>query len=214
MLEIIVLPLLTCKETRAAIIALHKNGFTGKNIVATKIASKSTIYRIIKNFKERGSILDMNASGRPRKSSKHQDRLLKRIQLRDRSATSAERAQEWQQAGVSASARTVRRRLLEDGLVSRGAARSQFSPKKPPSGADWSSTESMVNGLLRTGAKSYSRMKPVSDCLGHLEKGLSGEEKESATISPVSGQQQSILRPLMCGVASHPREWAHSQFCP
>lgn len=136
MLEIIVLPLLTCKETRAAIIALHKNGFTGKNIVATKIASKSTIYRIIKNFKERGSILVKKASGRPRKSSKHQDRLLKRIQLRDRSATSAERAQEWQQAGVSASARTVRRRLLEDGLVSRGAARSQFSPKKPPSGAD------------------------------------------------------------------------------
>ena len=40
----------------------------------------------------------------------------------------------------------------------------------------------MVNGLLRTGAKSYSPMKPLSDCLGHLEKGLSGEEKVSATI--------------------------------
>ncbi|XP_073719128.1 uncharacterized protein [Misgurnus anguillicaudatus] len=38
-----------------------------------------------------------------------------------------ELAEEWQQAGVSASARTVRRRLLEDGLVSR----SHFSPKKP-----------------------------------------------------------------------------------
>ena len=111
MLEIIVLPLLTmvtCKETRAAIIALHKNGFTGKAIVATKIAPQSIIYRIIKNFKERGSILVKKASGRPRKSSKRQDRLLKRIQLRDRSATSAELAQEWQQAGVSASARTVR----------------------------------------------------------------------------------------------------------
>ncbi|RXN11474.1 hypothetical protein ROHU_030002 [Labeo rohita] len=98
--------MVTCKEMRAAIIALHKNGFTGKDIVATKIAPKSTIYRIIKNFKERGSILVKKASGRPRKSSKHQDRLLKRIQLRDRSATSAELAQEWQQAGVSASART------------------------------------------------------------------------------------------------------------
>ncbi|ROL42715.1 E3 ubiquitin-protein ligase ubr3 [Anabarilius grahami] len=95
----------------------------GKDIVATKIAPKSTIYRFIKNFKERGSILVKKASGRPRKSSKRQDRLLKRIQLRDRSATSAELAQEWQQAGVSASARTVRRRLLEDGLVSRRAAK-------------------------------------------------------------------------------------------
>uniref|UniRef100_A0A9J8ADP4 Tc1-like transposase DDE domain-containing protein n=1 Tax=Cyprinus carpio carpio TaxID=630221 RepID=A0A9J8ADP4_CYPCA len=101
MLEIIVLPLLTCKETCAAIIALHKNGFTGKDIVATKIAPKSTIYRFIKNFKERGSILVKKASGRPRKSSKRQDRLLKRIQLRDRSATSVELAQEWQQAGVT-----------------------------------------------------------------------------------------------------------------
>ncbi|RXN14384.1 transposase-like protein [Labeo rohita] len=122
--------MVTCKETRAAIIALHKNGFTGKDIVATKIAPKSTIYRIIKNFKERGSILVKKASGRPRKSSKRQDRLLKRIQLRDRSATSAELAQEWQQAGVSASARTVRRRLLEDGLVSRRAAKKPLLSKK------------------------------------------------------------------------------------
>ena len=133
MLEIIVLPLLTmvtCKETRAVIIALHKKGFTGKDIAASKIAPKSTIFRIIKNFKERGSIVVKKASGRPRKSSKRQDRLLKLIQLRDRGTTSAELAQEWQQAGVSASARTVRRRLLEDGLVSRRAARKPLLSRK------------------------------------------------------------------------------------
>ena len=38
----------TCKETRAVIIALHKKGFTGKDISASKIAH-------IKNFKEGGS---------------------------------------------------------------------------------------------------------------------------------------------------------------
>jgi hypothetical protein len=48
------------------------------------------------------------ASGRPRMSSKRQDRLLKLIQLWDRGTTSTELAQEWQQADVSASARTVR----------------------------------------------------------------------------------------------------------
>jgi hypothetical protein len=42
----------TCKETRAVIMALHKKGFTGKDIAASKIAPKSTIYRIIKNIKE------------------------------------------------------------------------------------------------------------------------------------------------------------------
>ena len=66
MLGIIVLPLstmVTCKETRAVIIALHKKG---KDIAARKIAPKSIIYRIIKNFKESSSIVVKKASGRPR----------------------------------------------------------------------------------------------------------------------------------------------------
>ena len=101
MLGIIVLPLstmVTCKETRAVTIALHKKGFTGKDIAASKIAPKPTIYRIIRNFKESGSIVVKKASGRPRKSSKRQDCLLKLIQLRDRGTISTELAQEWQQA--------------------------------------------------------------------------------------------------------------------
>ncbi|CAJ0963368.1 unnamed protein product [Ranitomeya imitator] len=119
------LTMVISKETRAAIIALHKNGLTGKSIAATKIAPQSTIYRIIKNFKKRASIVVKKAPGRPRKTSKRQDRILKLFQLQDRTTSSAELAQEWQQAGVSASARTVRRRLFEQGLVSRRA------PKKP-----------------------------------------------------------------------------------
>uniref|UniRef100_A0A3B3S7W9 Paired domain-containing protein n=1 Tax=Paramormyrops kingsleyae TaxID=1676925 RepID=A0A3B3S7W9_9TELE len=122
--------MVTCNETRAAIIALHKKGFTGKDIAASRLAPTSTIYRIIKNFKERGSIVVKKASGRPRKSSKRQDRLLKLIQLRDRGTTSAELAQEWQEAGVSASARTVRRRLLEDGVVSRKAVKKPLLSEK------------------------------------------------------------------------------------
>ena len=58
--------MVTCKEKRAVIIALHKKGFTGKDIAASKIAPKSTIYRIIKNFKERGSTAVKKASGRQR----------------------------------------------------------------------------------------------------------------------------------------------------
>ena len=49
--------MVTCKETCAVIIALHKKGFTGKDIAASKIAPKSTIYRIIKNFKDSGAIV-------------------------------------------------------------------------------------------------------------------------------------------------------------
>ena len=64
MLGIIALPLstmLTCKETRAVIIDLHKKGFTGKDIATSKSSPKSTIYRIIKNFKESGSTVVKNA---------------------------------------------------------------------------------------------------------------------------------------------------------
>ncbi|KAL0199311.1 hypothetical protein M9458_007851 [Cirrhinus mrigala] len=115
MLEIIVLPLLTMvtyKETRAAIIALHKNGFTGKDIVATKIAPKSTIYRIIKNFKERG---------RPRKNGSRQ--------------VEAKTFGRW--PGVK-----------------KGSKEATSLQKKNI--RDRSSAKSMANGLLRTGAKSYS----------------------------------------------------------
>ncbi|CAJ0967905.1 unnamed protein product, partial [Ranitomeya imitator] len=124
------LTMVISKETRAAIIALQKNGLTGKSIAATKIAPQSTIYRIIKNFKERASIVVKKAPGRPRKSSKRQDRILKLFQLRDRTTSSAELAQEWQQAGGSASARTVRRRLFEQGLVSTRAAKKPLLSRK------------------------------------------------------------------------------------
>ena len=66
MIGIIVLPLSAmaiCKETRTVIIALHKKGFTGKDIAASMIAPKSTIYLIIKNFKESGSIVVKKTSG-------------------------------------------------------------------------------------------------------------------------------------------------------
>ncbi|CDQ76974.1 unnamed protein product, partial [Oncorhynchus mykiss] len=78
----------------------------------------------------RRAVVVKKASGRPRKSSKRQDHLLKLIQLQDRGTTSTELAQEWQQAGVSASACTVRRRLLEDGLVSRRAAKKPLLSRK------------------------------------------------------------------------------------
>ena len=142
-LQIIVLPLstmVTCKETCAV-------------IIASKIAPKSTIHWIIKNFKMSGSIVVKKTSGRPRKSSKRQDRLLKLIQLRDRGTTSTELAQEL---------------LLEDGLVSRRAAKNPLLSRKNI--MDRYSAKGTGIGLLRTGVKSFSLLIPLSECLGHPEK--------------------------------------------
>ncbi|KTG01615.1 hypothetical protein cypCar_00040865 [Cyprinus carpio] len=89
--------MVTSKETRAAIIALHQNGLTCKEIATKIIAPERTIYRIIKHFKERGLTVVKKSSERPRVSSKHQDCLLLRSQLRNRVTSSAELAQEWLQ---------------------------------------------------------------------------------------------------------------------
>ncbi|KAG8543691.1 hypothetical protein GDO81_024014 [Engystomops pustulosus] len=61
------------KETHALTIALHKTGLTGKSITASKIAPQSTICRIIKEL----LIVAKKAPGRPRRTSKCQDHLLK-----------------------------------------------------------------------------------------------------------------------------------------
>lgn len=61
------------------------------------------------------------ASGSPRKSSKCQDCLITFIQLWDWGTISAELAQEGQQAGVSASARTVGE-MEVDGVFAQKAA--------------------------------------------------------------------------------------------
>ncbi|KTG33525.1 hypothetical protein cypCar_00012729 [Cyprinus carpio] len=45
--------MVTSKETRAAIIALHQNGLTIKEIATKNIAPERTIYRIIEIFNER-----------------------------------------------------------------------------------------------------------------------------------------------------------------
>ena len=137
---------------------------------------------------ESGSTVVKKASGHPRKSSKCQDHLLKLIQLRDQGTTSTELAQEWQQAGVSASACTVRQRLLKDGLVSRRAAKKPLLSRKNIRDRlifckryrDWTADD---------WGKVISLMNPLSDCLGYPEKSLSGEDKVSATICPVSCQQ-------------------------
>ncbi|KTG43649.1 hypothetical protein cypCar_00045926, partial [Cyprinus carpio] len=80
--------MVSSKETCAAIIALHQNGHTCKKFVTKNIAPERTIYRIIKNFKERGSTAVKKSSGHPRVSSKLQDHLLLRSQLRHRTVSS------------------------------------------------------------------------------------------------------------------------------
>ncbi|CAJ1083776.1 testis-expressed sequence 2 -like protein [Xyrichtys novacula] len=150
-----------CKETCAVIIALHKKGFTGKDIAASKVAPKTIIYQIIKT---RGSVIVRKASGRRRKSIKSQDCLSCRIG----GTTSAELAQEWQQAGVSTSTCTVRRRLLEEGLVSRRAAKKTIlSRKKTHKGQT-----DILQKYRDWTPEDWGKVIFFPDCLEHLDISL------------------------------------------
>ena len=82
---------------------------------------------------------------------------------------------------MSASARTVSQILLEDGLMSRWAAKKALLSRKNIR-VRLRICKRYREGLLSTGVKSFSLMNSLSDCLGHLEKSLSGEDKVSATI--------------------------------
>ncbi|KTG44906.1 hypothetical protein cypCar_00017311 [Cyprinus carpio] len=86
--------MVTSKETRAAIIVVHQNGLTYKEIATKNIEPEISIYQIIKDFMKRGSTAVKKSLGRPRVSSKHQDRLLLRSELQNHVSSSAELAQE------------------------------------------------------------------------------------------------------------------------
>ena len=76
-----------------------------------------TVCAIVTKHNDTGSVQDLSRSGRPKKTTVRQDRLLVRASLADRRLTSSElRAKLDRDHNVSVSASTVRSRLLKAGL--------------------------------------------------------------------------------------------------
>lgn len=122
--------MVTSSENRKAIISLHQNGVSSKDIAKQGLANVRTVQRIIKSWKETGSSSAKKGGGRPKVSNDREDRHLIRSQLSNRLATSSELTREWKQIGVKASSRTVRRRLFSAHLPSRRAAKKPLLSKK------------------------------------------------------------------------------------
>ncbi|GFT65293.1 hypothetical protein TNCV_1559411 [Trichonephila clavipes] len=77
----------------------------------------STVVRTLKRFSETNFIADRGRSGRLRKTSLREDRLLNRISLSNRKLNSSEILKQWTlTSNVSVCPRTVTGRLLEIGL--------------------------------------------------------------------------------------------------
>lgn len=107
----------TAADSRVKMLVLHEEGYSSREIAVRLKCSHSTVTRLIQKVKECGQLEDRKRSGRPRKSSVGQDRMLRRTSLANRKLTSPELAARWREScSVDVSTSTVRRRCLSFGL--------------------------------------------------------------------------------------------------
>ena len=118
-------------ETMERIIKLLREG-NPTRIVAKDIGcSQSAVSKIWGKYKQNGEVIKGKHTGRPRKTSKRQDKKLKAICRENKTFTTKEMKNKWAEIGVNVSDRTVRNRLNEMGFTDRKAKRKQeLTPKQ------------------------------------------------------------------------------------
>lgn len=113
-------------ETKAKIQTMKALGLSNRKIAKTINFSECAVRKFLKNFEVSGSFSRKPGSGRPRKTTAREDRLLQRLQLKNVFSPSPTiRAQFEEATNVTISDRLVRYRLKEFGL-------SSYRPAKKP----------------------------------------------------------------------------------
>ena len=109
-------------QQRQNVLVLYDSGFSNRKVADIVGCSEGTIRKTLKRLKESGCVSDKPKSGRPRKTSERQDRLLVRNSLRNGFMTAPQLQQE---VGLTDTVmtRTVRNRLMEQNLFARVAQR-------------------------------------------------------------------------------------------
>uniref|UniRef100_A0A8C1NF85 Transposase Tc1-like domain-containing protein n=1 Tax=Cyprinus carpio TaxID=7962 RepID=A0A8C1NF85_CYPCA len=110
-------------ETKERIIKLLKEGKSSRNVAKNVGCSQSAVSKIWTKYKSNGKVVKGKRTGRPRKTSKRQDRKLKAICLENRKCTTKQMRNKWAESGVHVCDRTVRNRLKEMGFTYRKAKR-------------------------------------------------------------------------------------------
>ena len=107
---------------------LHEEGLSCRQIARRVRKSPTGVAALLQKLRQTGNMRDRRRTGRPRVNTARDDRNLCRMSLRDRKKTAVKLHQEWTNGGaVTASVRTIRRRLLDHGLRSCKAQRSHSS---------------------------------------------------------------------------------------
>ena len=104
-------------DEKAAVVTLEKEGYSKRAIDRNRKIRLCAVQEILKKAKETGTVKDRTRTGRPRAKTECQDRLLKRLSVSNRRATSKMLKRELKGAtGTQVCSSTIRRRLQEFGL--------------------------------------------------------------------------------------------------
>lgn len=121
----------TNRDTRVKIIALREHGLSVRQLQHRFHISRRGIQRLCTKYRDTQSVSDLQRSGRPRLSTKQDDRCLRRMCVKNPRWSSRTLRQMWQREyGINATARTVRSRLVTFGLKGRIAKKKPLLSKK------------------------------------------------------------------------------------
>lgn len=118
-------------QEKQRVIDLHKDGHSNVGISKKIGRSVSVVQRIVALFKSTGSTVSPPKTGRPRKTSVKEDRIMVRLSLKDRFKSAAEISRELSESyECHVSRKTVSRRLIRAGLNARVPASKPLISKK------------------------------------------------------------------------------------
>jgi transposase len=122
---------------RGQIVLLHSQGESERNIAKTIKCSRGAVQLTLKRHKTTGCFKSKRRTGRKKKTTAREDRILSRMSLKNRRRTSHLLSHDLEGAtGTKISARTTRRRLTECGIKA-------CKPRKKP----WVSEKNMKKRL-------------------------------------------------------------------
>ena len=115
----------TTEAQRAVARPLLAEGYSQTKVASRTNMSQASVCNAKRRFEDTGSDRNRKCSGRPRISTPRDDRFIERRSLKDRFKPATKLKENWEEVGVHASVRTIRRRLCAANLMG-GVAR-----KKP-----------------------------------------------------------------------------------
>ena len=123
-------------------------GMSVNDVAAHFNLNRSTIFRLKRKLNQTGDGVDLQRTGRPRKTSAAEDRHLRTLHLRNRFRSASETARNWA-GNERISLRTVLRRLKNAGLRSRRPVQKQVLNKRRQTRMGNSSSEADTDAVVK-----------------------------------------------------------------